>query len=98
MGEAGGGTVILTGGMPDPVPSHVSLSLGKAAVRALTSMLAQQYGPAGVHVATVTVAGAVAPGSDVDPDRIAEHYWRLHHQPPGAWEREVLFPERAVRR
>jgi hypothetical protein len=33
----------------------------------------------------------VAAGSEFDPDRIAEHYWRLHAQPPQAWEHEVLF-------
>ena len=91
MAEAGGGTLVVTGGMPQPVPALVSLSLGKAGVRALTAMLAQEYGPAGVHVATVTVADAVAPGTDYDPDRIAEHYWRLHRQQPADWEHEVLF-------
>jgi hypothetical protein len=48
-------------------------------------------GPANIHVATVTVGGAVAPGSQFDPDRIAEHYWRLHHQPRAAWEHEFVF-------
>jgi hypothetical protein len=48
-------------------------------------------GPSGIHVATVTVGGAVAPGGRLDPDRIAEEYWRLHIQRPEAWEHEVLF-------
>ncbi len=91
MAAAGDGTILLTGGMPVPVPGLVSLSLGKAGLRALTTMLAAEYGPQGVHVATVTVAGAVAPQTDFDPDRIAEHYWRLHTQPPGEWEMHVLF-------
>src|SRR5512135_3560014 len=58
MAEAGGGTILLTGGMPEPDPAVTSLSLGKAGVRALTKLLASEYGPAGVHVATVTVGGA----------------------------------------
>jgi NADP-dependent 3-hydroxy acid dehydrogenase YdfG len=91
MSEAGGGTIVLTGGMPEPDPGYTSLSLGKAGVRALTVLLAREYGPAGIHVATVTVCGAVAPGSRFDPDRIAEHYWRLHAQRHGAWEHEVVF-------
>ncbi len=91
MAEAGGGTIVITGGMPDPDPASTSLSLGKAGVRALTRLLDREYGPAGVHVATVTVAGPVAAGSRFDPDRIAEEYWRLHTQPRGAWEHEVLF-------
>ena len=90
MAARGGGSFIVTGGMPVPDPRYVSLSLGKAGVRALVSMLAEEYGPSGVHVATVTVAGPVAPGTDFDPDDIAEHYWRLHAQPRDAWETEVV--------
>ena len=90
MAEAGGGTIVITGGMPEPDPAFTSLSLGKAGVRALTTLLASEYGPAGVHVATVTVGGSVAPGGPYDPDLIAEHYWRLHTQPPQAWEHEVM--------
>ncbi len=94
MTEAGEGTILITGGMPEPLPEVTSLSLGKAGVRALTELLARAYEPAGVHVATVTVAGAVAPGTAFDPDDIAEEYWRLHAQPAGAWEREVLYSGR----
>ena len=90
MAERGHGTVLLTCGMPRAIPEATSLSITKAGVRALTELLAERYGPAGVHVATVTVAGAVAPGTAYDPDDIAEHYWRLHTQPAGAWEREVV--------
>lgn len=90
MARRGGGSFIITGGMPEPDPRYVSLSLGKAGVRALVSLLDMEYGPAGVHVATVTVAGAVAPGTAFDPDDIAEHYWRLHRQPRRHWEHEVV--------
>lgn len=69
----------------------VRLSLGKVGVRALTTMLAEQYGSLGIHVATVTVCGTVAPGTEFDPDRVAEHYWRLHRQGPDEWEQEVVF-------
>jgi NAD(P)-dependent dehydrogenase (short-subunit alcohol dehydrogenase family) len=91
MTAAGGGTILITGGMPEPDPAVTSLSLGKAGVRALTVLLARQYGPSNIHVATVTIGGAVAPGSPFDPDRIAEHYWRLHSQPRDAWEHEFVF-------
>ncbi len=95
MVEAGGGTYVITGGMPEPVPEVTSLSLGKAGVRALAELLDKRFGPLGVHVATVTVGGAVAPGTAFDPDDIAEHYWRLHAQPAGAWEREVVYGGRS---
>jgi NAD(P)-dependent dehydrogenase (short-subunit alcohol dehydrogenase family) len=91
MVASGGGTVLLTGGMPEPVPEVTSLSLGKAGVRALAELLAKAYEPGGVHVATVTVAGAVSPGGAFDPDEIAERYWEIHRQAPGSWDREVLY-------
>ena len=91
MARRGHGSIILTGGMPVPDAGHVSLSLGKAGIRVVTEMLDQQFGRHGVHAATVTVAGAIAPGTDFDPADIAEHYWRLHAQVPGQWEREVMY-------
>ena len=94
MQEHGEGTFLVTGGMPEPLPSHLSLSLGKAGVRALTSMLAQHFGPHGVHVATVTVADEIVPGTSFDPDRIADQYWRLHAQTPDEWETELVFDGR----
>jgi NAD(P)-dependent dehydrogenase (short-subunit alcohol dehydrogenase family) len=90
MAERGSGTFLLTGGMPAPDPRYISLSLGKAGVRALAVLLDAQYRPAGVHVATVTVTGAVAPGSAWDPDDIAGHYPRLHHQARPEWTHEVV--------
>ncbi|MGO4749181.1 SDR family NAD(P)-dependent oxidoreductase, partial [Streptomyces sp. 2MCAF27] len=96
MAERGSGTFLITGGMPEPKPQYLSLSLGKAGVRSLVALLDQQYGASGVHVATVTVDGPVAPGTDFDPDVIAEHYWRLHTQPRHDWEREVLHSGHTV--
>lgn len=90
MAERGAGTFVVTGGMPAAKPAYVSLSLGKAGVRALVELLDAQYAAAGVHVATVTVTGPVAPGTPWDPDDIAEHYWRLHTQPRDRWEREIV--------
>jgi hypothetical protein len=54
-------------------------------------MLAEQFGPRGVHVSTITVADEIAPHTPFDPDLIADVYWRLHVQPPGAWAPEHLF-------
>lgn len=90
MAQRGQGTFIVTGGMPEPKAQYVSLSLGKAGVRTLVTLLDQAYGPSGVHVASVTVAGPMAPGTAFDPDDIAEHYWRLHVQPQHEWQHEIL--------
>lgn len=56
-----------------------------------SELLATRYGPSGVHVATVTVGGAVAPGTTFDPDEIADEYWKLHLQPRREWTHEVLY-------
>jgi len=89
MARRGSGSFIVTGGMPEPKPDYVSLSLGKAGVRTLVKLLDQTYGQS-VHVASVTVDGAVEAGTFFDPDDIAEHYWRLHVQPREQWQSEVL--------
>jgi len=91
MAARGSGSFLSTGGMATPEASYLSLSLGKAGLRTLTTMLAQFYGPQGVHAATVTVGGAVQPGTRFDPDRIAEHYWRLHNETRGQWTTEYVF-------
>lgn len=94
MAQRGGGSFIVTGGMPEPKREYVSLSLGKAGLRALVDLLHLEYGASGVHVASVTIDGPVAPGTAFDPDDIAEHYWTLHVQPPEQWRREILHTGR----
>lgn len=91
MAAAGHGTLIITGGLPEPLPESFSLSLGKAGVRTLAGLLDQELGPSGVHVTTVTVYGGVVPGSAFDPDEIAETYWQLYRQPRQEWTREVAY-------
>ncbi|CAL9669997.1 putative oxidoreductase [Streptomyces sp. enrichment culture] len=94
MADRGSGSFLVTGGMPEPKREYVSLSLGKAGVRTLVALLDQEYGPSGVHVASVTVDGPVAPGTAFDPEHIAEHYWRLHTQPRHAWQQEIVHDGR----
>ena len=94
MAEAGHGSYLITGGMPRPLPGVISLSLGKAGVRALAELLHGQFKPYGIQVVTVTIAGPVAPGSAFDPDDIAERYWRLHSQPMPAWIPAFLYSGR----
>ncbi|MFB9378467.1 SDR family NAD(P)-dependent oxidoreductase [Kineococcus gynurae] len=92
MRAAGAGTFLVTGGGPGlvPDPAHASLTLGKSALRAAVTVLHEQLAPAHVHVGSVTVVGVIAPGTSLDPDRIAEHYWRLHSEPEGAWTVDVV--------
>lgn len=92
MAERGSGTFLITGGMAQAHPRLLSLSLGKAGVRALASLLDTQYRLCGVHVATVNILGRVAPRTAFDPDEIAEQYWHLHTQPSQEWQPLVDYP------
>lgn len=89
------GTLLFTGGglAFAPQPNLASLSLGKAALRSLVYALGAEVEPEGIHVATVTIAGYVQPGTFFDPDKIADAYWTLYSQPVGAFEREIVFKE-----
>ncbi len=90
---AGGGTLLVTsGGFADnPVPALASLSMGKAALRSAQTLIAAGVREDGIHAATVTIAGAVKPGTDFDPDHIAELFWTAHTDSKDAWQTEYRF-------
>jgi hypothetical protein len=58
-------------------------------IRAITREL-EAMSDKGIHVAIVTVAAYVSPGSK-DAEAVAEHFWQLHNQPKGAWTPEVKY-------
>lgn len=82
-----------------------AFSGAKQALRALAQSMARELGPEGIHVAHVVIDGAidtefirtVAPDryamkqrdGILNPDHIAENYWRLHVQPRDAWTHEL---------
>ncbi len=92
MIEKGSGSVLLTGGgfALFPHPDYLSLSIGKAGIRALALGLFESFENNGVHIATVTVAGFVDPGSR-DTEAVAEEFWQLHRQPKGSWTVETTY-------
>lgn len=87
------GSILLTGGGLGVSPSaeFLTLSVGKAAVRALTLALFPALKKHGVHVATVTVARLIAPHS-AEADEVAETFWRLHSQQQSEWDAELTYP------
>ena len=91
--RAGGGTLLVTsGGFADtPLPALASLSMGKAALRSAQTLIAAGVREHGIHAATVTIAGTVKPGTDFDPDTIAELFWTAHTDPEDAWQTEYRF-------
>jgi len=93
MIDAGRGTIVFTGGglALAPQTDFASLSIGKAAVRSLAFSLAQELEGTGIHVGTITICGYVQEGTHFSPERIAEEMWRLHSQPAGQFETEIVY-------
>ncbi|MGH9023087.1 MAG: SDR family NAD(P)-dependent oxidoreductase [Acidimicrobiia bacterium] len=83
------GTVLLTGGglALHPNAAIGVLSLGKAGLRTIAHLLAEDLAPRGVRVRTLIIAGIVEPGGPFDPERIAEAFWALHADPGADVER-----------
>lgn len=92
MAKRTAGTILHTGGgfALYPSPDFLSLSIGKAGIRALVLGLFESAKAQGVHIGTVTVAANVAPDSK-EADAVAEHFWKLHSQPVDAWEAEANY-------
>jgi short-subunit dehydrogenase len=87
----GSGSILLTGGGfgLQPHPDFLSLSIGKAGIRALARGIFEPFREKGVHVATVTVAGLVT--NSKDANAVAEQFWQLHSQPAGSWQVETVY-------
>ncbi len=98
MKGLGKGTILFTGGgyAIQPAANVTALSVGKAALRALNQCLHEELTSSGIHVATVTICGIVAPGTAFDPSVIAESFLQLHDQPAGAFDAEIVFNPVAV--
>jgi short-subunit dehydrogenase len=89
MQAAQKGTILFTGGgfALYPQPDFVSLSIGKASIRALANTLHTALKDSPIKVGTVTIAGTVN-GDDpkYSSDLIAEEYWKLHSAEEGEYE------------
>lgn len=94
MREAKAGTLLTTGGYAyiDPYPAYASLALGKASLRAATTLLHKELKGDGVHATSITIHGPIAADTPLAPELIAESYWTLHHQPAAEWTGEIHFP------
>jgi short-subunit dehydrogenase len=94
MRDAREGTFLATGGYAgiDPQPPYATISLGKAGLRTAVSLMHDELKADGVHATSITIGGAIARGTAVDPDRIADTYWDLHTQPAADWQAEIAFP------
>jgi short-subunit dehydrogenase len=93
MSERRSGTILLTGGGLSLAPNSefISLSIGKAGIRALALGTFESLKRKGIHIATVTVSAAVAPDSEA-AEAVAERFWQLHSQPIDDWTAEATYP------
>lgn len=93
MREAGTGTFLTSGGYAyiDPYPAYATIALGKGGLRVATVLIHKELKDEGVHVATVTIAGGIEPGTPMAPELIADTFWDLHTQPAEQWTAETVF-------
>ncbi|CAM3835214.1 SDR family NAD(P)-dependent oxidoreductase [Rouxiella silvae] len=86
------GSILLTDGTLgiNPSPGHLSLSIGKAGIRALTLGLFDATKEKGVHVATVTVGAYYVQLDSGEASEIAEEFWKLHIQKDN-WTAETIY-------
>jgi short-subunit dehydrogenase len=92
MEEQKSGAILLTGGgfALAPSPDFLSISIGKAGIRALAHGLFEPFREKGIHVATVTVFALVTPESK-EASSVAEQFWRLYSQPKDSWTVEANY-------
>ncbi len=99
----GGGSILFTGATSSirGRKGAPAFSSAKFAVRGLADALARELWPQGIHVAHIVVDGVIdtaavraempdaASGPLLNPDQMAETYWALTRQKPGAWTFEL---------
>jgi NAD(P)-dependent dehydrogenase (short-subunit alcohol dehydrogenase family) len=92
MEEQRSGAILLTGGgfALAPSPDFLSISIGKAGIRALAHGLFEPFREKGIHVATVTIFAFVSPESK-EASAVAEHFWHLYSQPKDSWTVEANY-------
>jgi NAD(P)-dependent dehydrogenase (short-subunit alcohol dehydrogenase family) len=92
MSRVQAGTILLTGSgyALQPNADYISLSVGKAGIRALALGLFESLKEKNIHVATVTVAALVVPGSRA-AEEVAQQFWQLHNEPKDSWSVERMY-------
>ena len=83
---------LVTGGLlyEEPFPQLFSLATCKAAQFNLVHSLYKEFGPKGVHCATVVVGGVVRDDAKVTTAaKVAEEFWSVYSQTKGNWQMSV---------
>ena len=95
------GAILFTGASASVkgYPRSSPFAMGKFALRGLAQSLARELAPQGIHIGHFVIDGGIRnpgrteppdrPDSMLDPDAIADAYWRLATQDRSAWTWEV---------
>lgn len=107
MLKRGRGTVLFTGATSSlrGGPNFSAFAAGKSAARSVSQSIAREFGPRGIHSASVIVDGAVdmpaihrmrpelkaslPEDGMLSPDAVAETFFQLHSQHRSAWTLEA---------
>ena len=107
MLPAGRGTVLFTGATASMRggAEFAAFAAAKFGVRAIAQSMAREFGPRGIHVASIAIDGGIdmpaihrryaAAGKSIDregllsPAAIAETYYQIHMQHRSAWTNET---------
>jgi len=96
MVQAGSGVVGITGATAAlrGKPMTIGFAAANSAKRMMAQSLARDLGPKNVHVFYTIIDGLVKAGAEeggkhMDPEDIADTYWRVAQQKRSAWTHEV---------
>ena len=88
MKEQGFGVILFTGSgaAVQPVPSVISLSISKTALRHYALALAEELKKSDVYAGTITIKGTIEKDTHFDPEKIADSFWWMYENQPEEME------------
>lgn len=91
MKKQNAGTILFTGSGAalNPIPSIISLSASKAALRYYALALGEELKDTALYAATITIKGTMEKSTRFDPDLIAEKFWWMYQTKP--LQREFVY-------
>ena len=93
MKQRGSGSIFLTSGglAKKAFPGYLTLSVGKAAIRAMAQVLHGELKRENIHVSSFTISGFIKEQTSLDPNLIAEKYWEMHNRAKNEWVDEIVI-------
>jgi len=87
------GCILFTGGgwAHYPWDEAASIGIGKAGLRSLALVLAQELENSGIRVGLISIMGHVALGTPFDPDSVGQAFLKAYERPQSEHEPELLF-------